>query len=195
MKLLRVTVFLVLLVGVLASVSFINLSPTGIYPEISTKGGLGVSIAILIYMLFSELGYLPFRFKGRKRRSAVGQLSNRIRLGDRDAILKLILSMDRSNCLLRFLCELEGTRIEATKNNISLDPALEEDFILLRVAKRNIHPAELMRKDPGSAALPFELAVFTGSQGLATCASVFQACPYNITTMQGFLGEDFTNDM
>lgn len=89
MKLLRVIVFLVLLVGVLASVSNINLSPTGIYPEISTKGGLGVSIAVLIYMLFSELGYLPFRFKGRKRRSAVGQLSNRIRLGDRDAILKV----------------------------------------------------------------------------------------------------------
>jgi hypothetical protein len=89
MKLLRVIVFLVLLVGVLASVSNINLSPTGNYPEISTKGGLGVSIAILIYMLFAELGYLPFRFKGRKKRSALSQLTSPLMLGDRDNILKV----------------------------------------------------------------------------------------------------------
>jgi hypothetical protein len=56
-----------------------------------------------------------------------------------------------------------------------------------------MHPAELMRQDPGSPALPFEIAVFTGSEGLNTCASVFQTCPYNITTMQGFLGEDFNH--
>ncbi|XP_046655549.1 uncharacterized protein LOC124349087 [Daphnia pulicaria] len=193
MKLLRVVVFLVLLVGVLSSVSNINLSPTGNYPPISTKGGLGVSIAILIYMLFAELGYLPFRFKGRKRRSAVSQLTNPLMLGDRDNILKLILSMDRQSCLLRFLCELEGSRHEAEKNNLRLDPDLEEDLILLKVAKRKMHPAELMRQDPGSPALPFEIAVFTGSEGLNTCASVFQTCPYNITTMQGFLGEDLNH--
>ena len=58
-----------------------------------------------------------------------------------------------------------------------------------------MHPVELMRQDPGSPALPFEIAVFTGSEGLNTCASVFQACPYNITTMQGFLGEDFTKKL
>ncbi|EFX87473.1 hypothetical protein DAPPUDRAFT_306352 [Daphnia pulex] len=193
MKLLRVVVFLVLLVGVLSSVSNINLSPAGVYPQISTKGGLGVSIAILIYMLFSELGYLPFKFTGRRRRSAVGQLTTPLMLGDRDNILKLILSMDRQSCLLRFLCELEGSRKEAEKNNLRLDPDLEEDLILLKVAKRQMHPAELMRQDPGSPALPFEIAVFTGSEGLNTCASVFQTCPYNITTMQGFLGEDLNH--
>ena len=45
-----------------------------------------------------------------------------------------------------------------------------------------MHPAELMRQDPGSPALPFEIAVFTGSEGLNTCASVFQA----LTTLQQY---------
>lgn len=58
-----------------------------------------------------------------------------------------------------------------------------------------MHPAELMRQDPGSPALPFEIAVFTGSEGLSTCASVFQTCPYNVTAMQGFLGADFTDKL
>lgn len=43
--------------------------------------------------------------------------------------------MDRQSCLLRFLCELEGSRHEAEKNNLRLDPDLEEDLILLKVAK------------------------------------------------------------
>lgn len=88
MKLLRVIVFLVLLVGVLASVSNINLNPTGNYAKLSTKGGLYVSVAMLIYLLFAELGYLPFRFKGRKRRSAMGQMMGPM-FGDRDVILKV----------------------------------------------------------------------------------------------------------
>lgn len=58
-----------------------------------------------------------------------------------------------------------------------------------------MHPALLMRQDPGSAALPFELAVFTGSEGVDSCASTFQLCPYNITTMQGFLGDDYINEL
>ncbi len=88
MKLLRVIVFLVLLVGVLASVSNINLNPTGNYAKLSTKGGLYVSVAMLIYLLFAELGYLPFRFKGRKRRSAISQMMGPM-FGDRDVILKV----------------------------------------------------------------------------------------------------------
>jgi len=43
--------------------------------------------------------------------------------------------MDRQSCLLRFLCELEGSRQAAEKNNLRLDPDLEEDLILLKVAK------------------------------------------------------------
>jgi hypothetical protein len=43
--------------------------------------------------------------------------------------------MDRRNCLLRFLCELEGSRQEAEKKNLPLDPDLEDDLILLKVAK------------------------------------------------------------
>lgn len=89
MKLLGVIAFLVLLVGVLASVSNINLNPTGIYPQISTKGGLWVSITMLIYMLFAELGYLPYRFRGRKRRSAAGQVMGPLMSGDRDTVLKV----------------------------------------------------------------------------------------------------------
>jgi hypothetical protein len=112
MKLLRVVVFLVLLVGVLSSVSNINLSPTGNYPPISTKGGLGVSIAILIYMLFAELGYLPFRFKGRKRRSAVSQLTNPLMLGDRDNILKVNTvchsEIEHNVLHLSFLCAVNS---------------------------------------------------------------------------------------
>ena len=69
MKILCVIVFLVLLTGVLATISNINLSPTGYYAKISTKGGLKVSITILIFMIFGEFGYLPFsRFVGRKKR-------------------------------------------------------------------------------------------------------------------------------
>ena len=52
-----------------------------------------------------------------------------------------------------------------------------------------MHPAELMREDPGSPALPFEIAVFTGSEGIDSCASVFQTCPFNMTTMQNVMGD------
>ena len=89
MKLLRVIIFLVLLVGVLATVSNINLNPTGNYARISTKGGMYVSIIMLIYVLFGEFGYLPFtRFVGRKRRSISGQMMGPM-LGDRDTMLKV----------------------------------------------------------------------------------------------------------
>lgn len=64
---------------------------------------------------------------------------------------------------------------------------------MVALVRRNKHPALLMREDPGSPALPFETAVFTGMEGLDSCVRVFNACPYNITTMQSFLGEDFDN--
>ena len=57
-----------------------------------------------------------------------------------------------------------------------------------------MHPAELMRQDPGSPALPFEVAVFTGSEGLESCANVFNSCPYNVTTMQSFLVDESFNN-
>ena len=58
-----------------------------------------------------------------------------------------------------------------------------------------MHPAELMRLNPGSPALPYEVAVFTGSQGIDACVKTFHLCPYNITDMQGFFGGDFTNEL
>ena len=57
-----------------------------------------------------------------------------------------------------------------------------------------MHPALLLREDPGSAALPFEIAVFTGAAGHDACTNVFHTCPYNMTTIRDFLGEaDFSN--
>lgn len=90
MKLARVTVVCSLGAVVLASVSNINLSPTGNYAQVSPKGGLYASVAILIYMIFSELGYLPFRFKGRKKRSAVSQLLGGDNFSKRNSALKVI---------------------------------------------------------------------------------------------------------
>nr|CAH0108279.1 unnamed protein product [Daphnia galeata] len=43
--------------------------------------------------------------------------------------------MDLRNCVLRFLCNLEGSRQEAEKNNLSLVPDPEKDLILLKVGK------------------------------------------------------------
>lgn len=51
-----------------------------------------------------------------------------------------------------------------------------------------------MREDPGSPALPFEIAVHTGSEGLDSCFNLFHGCPHNITTMQTFLAEGFDNN-
>lgn len=90
MKLVRVTIVCSLVAVVLASVSNINLSPTGNYAHVSTKGGLYASVSILIYMIFSELGYLPFRFKGRKKRSAVSQLMSGDSFTKRNSALKVI---------------------------------------------------------------------------------------------------------
>lgn len=58
-----------------------------------------------------------------------------------------------------------------------------------------MHPAELMLKDPGSPELPFETAVFTGSEGLDSCATTFHLCSYNITTMKSFLSENLSNEL
>jgi hypothetical protein len=43
--------------------------------------------------------------------------------------------MDLRNCVLRFLCKLEGSRQEAEKNNLSLVPDPEKDLIFLKVGK------------------------------------------------------------
>lgn len=96
MDLLRTAVFLTLLSGVLAIVSNINLNPTGIYPKISTKGGLYVSIVMLIYLLFGELGYLPWlRFVGKKKRSVNGSLLNSSLFGDRNTVLTVSYIFNR----------------------------------------------------------------------------------------------------
>ena len=156
MKIVRVIVFLLLLTNVLAIVSNINLNPTGNYAKISTKGGLYVSITILIFMIFGEFGYLPFsRFVGRKKRSAVSQMMALSHHGNRNLVLqvpsmcflllmsiiivyhfcKMIRSIDHRDCLLRYLCELEALRLDAEKNGTGPDPGIEEDFFLLKVAK------------------------------------------------------------
>ena len=90
MKLLTVAVFFVLLSGVLAALSSISLQTAQSYAKISTKGGLYVSITILIFMLFGELGYLPYRFKGKKKRSTNEmQLMNPALFSDRNTVLKV----------------------------------------------------------------------------------------------------------
>ena len=63
------------------------------------------------------------------------------------------------------------------------------------IDRKKMHPALLMREDPGSAALPFEVAVFTGSQGLDSCSASYNQCPFNLTTMQTFLGEEMGSEM
>lgn len=44
-------------------------------------------------------------------------------------------TLDTNDCLLRFLCELEACRRDAEANKYALDPDLESDLILLKVAK------------------------------------------------------------
>lgn len=50
----------------------------------------------------------------------------------------MIRMIDHRDCLLRYLCELEASRDEAMKNHTALDPALEADLFLLKVAKYKI---------------------------------------------------------
>lgn len=47
----------------------------------------------------------------------------------------MISEIDHHHCLLRYLCELETLRLEAEKSSSALDPDLEPDLILLKVAK------------------------------------------------------------
>jgi hypothetical protein len=47
----------------------------------------------------------------------------------------MIRSIDHRDCLLRYLCELEALRLDAEKNGTGLDPAIEDDLFLLKVAK------------------------------------------------------------
>lgn len=95
MRLLGLLAFLVLATGILASVSNINLNPTGDYAKLSPKGGLYVSVVILIYMLFAEMGFLPYRFKGRKRRSAMAQVMSPLIMGDRDVVLRVCFTCSK----------------------------------------------------------------------------------------------------
>lgn len=48
---------------------------------------------------------------------------------------QMIRTIDHHECLLRYLCELEALRNESEKTGLSLDPAMEEHLILLKVAK------------------------------------------------------------
>ena len=89
MKLLQVITLLTLLTSVLATVSNINLAPSGPYPPISTKNGIIVSTILLIYMLFGETGYLPFGFKGRKKRFLDNQLDDPLLLKNKNAVLEV----------------------------------------------------------------------------------------------------------
>ena len=92
MELLRLITFLILINGILGIVSLVNLNPTGDYAKLSPKGGLYVSVILLIYVLFGELGYLPFRFKGRKKRSAISQVINPLLLGNKDVVLRVSIN-------------------------------------------------------------------------------------------------------
>ena len=47
----------------------------------------------------------------------------------------MIRSIDHRDCLLRYLCELEALRLDAEKNSTLLDPAIEDDLFLIKVAK------------------------------------------------------------
>ena len=97
MRLLVVLAFLALVTGILASVSNINLNPTGEYAKLSPKGGLYVSVVLLIYVLFAEMGFLPYRFRGRKRRSAMAQVMNPLIMGDKDVVLRVYCSRSKKS--------------------------------------------------------------------------------------------------
>jgi len=47
----------------------------------------------------------------------------------------LVRKLDPQDCLLRYLCELEALKNESKENSVPLDPGLEENLILLKVAK------------------------------------------------------------
>ncbi len=88
MKLISVLLLFLLLTAVSASVSNIGIGQTGNFAKISPKGGLYVSIGMLMIVLIDELGLLnlPYRFKGkRKKRSFISHHLNQ----DRNSILRV----------------------------------------------------------------------------------------------------------
>ena len=49
-------------------------------------------------------------------------------------VIQLIRSLDHRDCLLRYLCELEASRIESINSNKPLDFNTETDLVLLKIA-------------------------------------------------------------
>ena len=155
MKLFSLLVLLLAVGGCLSSISNINLSPTGNFAKLSTKQGLWTSVVLLQFLILGQLGVIPYKFKGRKKRD----LDPQALVQESNAMLKvmyldffyggefiicflrywisfqLIRSLDHRDCLLRYLCELEAARIETKNTGVALDADVESDMILLNIAK------------------------------------------------------------
>ena len=88
MKLFIVVTLLLVIGGALASISQLNLNPTGNFAKLTSKQGLWVSIIILKLMLLGELGFFPYKFQGRKKRAAVSGIMPG--LEDTSTVLKVL---------------------------------------------------------------------------------------------------------
>ena len=88
MNLLKVALFLAFFSCALGSISQLNLNPTGNFAKLTTKQGLWVSIIILKILILGELGFFPYRFKGRKKRK-IGRPDSLVGLEDTNSVLQV----------------------------------------------------------------------------------------------------------
>lgn len=89
MKLFQTVVVSLLLDLAFTSISNISVGPTGNFAKISPSQGMYVSVILLVYVLFAELGYLPFKFVGKKKRSLITSVFSSSFFSDRDTALKV----------------------------------------------------------------------------------------------------------
>lgn len=170
MKLTSFFILSLLLIGAMAFVpSKFGLGSFGKRQDISTESGTFVLAVLFSIIVLSEFDYFPYTFKGRKKRSLRSH---------RGALLQVISTVDRQNCLLRYICALEAMRREAERDGTILDDYTQANMIFLNIAKLDDSPA----------VLPFRMAVSTATNGcLSSCASAFNSCPYDATQMQSFM--------
>ena len=104
MKLLQFIILSVLTIGCLASVSNINLGPTGYYPKVSTTSGLTISVIILTILILGEIGVVPFEYTGRKRRSIAdsAELFNSSLIRDEKAVLQVVFFIHSSKKMHKY---------------------------------------------------------------------------------------------
>jgi hypothetical protein len=88
MNLLKVALFLTFVSCALGSISQLNLNPTGNFAKLTSKQGLWVSIILLKILLMGQMGYFPYRFKGRKKRK-IGGPDSLVGLEDTNSVLQV----------------------------------------------------------------------------------------------------------